>query len=422
MKVAVVVGQFPVLSETFIVNQIASLIDSGNDVQIFSYQKSEEIQTHKIIADYHLLDKCTYYQYPETNYFKRLIQACRLIQNSKSRNWEIILECLNVFKFRSYAIRLTLLFRGQWFIEKNEFDVIHVHFGTVAIPIADLIANKIVDNTPVIVSFHGYDISPDLLTEYQKKYRDIFQYCSGFTVNSLYSKNLLAKIYSGKNVYVLPVGLDTEKFQKKSSSPITRREAFTVLFCGRLINWKAPDLAIDIVEKLIKQRNHKDIKLKIIGDGPMKIDLLKQIEKLDLSDHIEILGAMTQEAIFHEMENADVFLYPGIHDPKTDRAENQGLVLQEAQSMQLPVIISDAGGMKYGVIDNETGFVVKEGDIDGFVDKLEILIKSEDQRLQMGSKGRSFVQERFDSKFLGQRLTEIYKTAISDFKNNLEQQ
>ena len=108
------------------------------------------------------------------------------------------------------------------------------------------------------------------------------------------------------------------------------------------------------------------------------------------------------------MDNSDIFLLPGIHDEITGRAENQGLVIQEAQAMNLPVVVSDAGGMKYGLINNETGYVIKEKNIDEFVEKLNILIDNPFLRLSMGIKGRKYVVENFDSKILYKKLISYY--------------
>jgi colanic acid/amylovoran biosynthesis glycosyltransferase len=113
------------------------------------------------------------------------------------------------------------------------------------------------------------------------------------------------------------------------------------------------------------------------------------------------------------MDKSDVFLLPGIHDDVTGRAENQGLVIQEAQSMELPVVVSDAGGMKYGLIHTETGFVVKERDLTEFVEKLEILIEDSVLRKAMGVRGRDYVEKQFDSEVLCEKLLSYYNEVLN---------
>jgi colanic acid/amylovoran biosynthesis glycosyltransferase len=107
------------------------------------------------------------------------------------------------------------------------------------------------------------------------------------------------------------------------------------------------------------------------------------------------------------MNAADLFLFPGIID-KNGRCEAQGLVVQEAQAMKLPVIVSNVGGMKEGIVDNKTGFVVKENDINGFVEKLEFLINNSNKKEAMGEAARAFVVKNYDSTILGEQLLYLY--------------
>ena len=120
------------------------------------------------------------------------------------------------------------------------------------------------------------------------------------------------------------------------------------------------------------------------------------------------MGALKQEAIIREFETAQLFLLPGIYDEPDGRAENQGLVIQEAQAMEIPVIVSDVGGMKYGMIPNKTGYVVKEKDITAFADTIEYLIKYPEKAKDMGREGRKFVIENYDSGKLVDTLVSIY--------------
>jgi colanic acid/amylovoran biosynthesis glycosyltransferase len=83
-------------------------------------------------------------------------------------------------------------------------------------------------------------------------------------------------------------------------------------------------------------------------------------------------------------------------------------VLQEAQAMELPVVVSDVGGMKYGLIDGKTGFVVKEGDVEGFVKNVERLIKHPELKIAMGLSGRQFVIQNYDNHTLLDSLIAIY--------------
>jgi colanic acid/amylovoran biosynthesis glycosyltransferase len=106
------------------------------------------------------------------------------------------------------------------------------------------------------------------------------------------------------------------------------------------------------------------------------------------------------------MSESDIFVLPGIDD--NGRSENQGLVIQEAQAMELPVLVSNVGGMPEGLIDGESGFVVAEYDLEGFVQKIIWLSENADRRNSMGKAGRNFVQGKYDMVILTKKLIKIY--------------
>ena len=63
MKIAFIVGDFPALSETFILNQITGLIDLGEDVDIFAFNRGDNSKIHPEVIEYNLLD-CLLYTSP----------------------------------------------------------------------------------------------------------------------------------------------------------------------------------------------------------------------------------------------------------------------------------------------------------------------------------------------------------------------
>ena len=127
-----------------------------------------------------------------------------------------------------------------------------------------------------------------------------------------------------------------------------------------------------------------------------------------MEDCVIFYGALTQQAIKHRYEEADVFILPGRFEAETGRAETQGLVIQEAQAMELPVVVSDAGGMKYGLLPNKSGYVVEEENLEGFVEAVERLINNPNLKAGLGSEGRKFVSKNYDTHILTDRLITIY--------------
>ncbi len=409
MHIAIVVNTFPTVSETFIVNQITALIDEGHTIKVCAKKRGSLETIHNSILNYNLLEETYFNRKKPFNKVKRVLLFFKLIfQHVFQLNWGLLLKALNFLKYGNDALSLSLFYKLQFFILHKEFNVIHAHFGVHAIPIVNLKAKGFLKKSKLVVSFHGFDINPSKIDYYKTFYKSLFEHTDQITVNTLYTKSLLLEVNSTlTNISLLPVGLDTKLFQK-NEPPHLKTEGFKLVYCGRLVPFKGALLLPQILNALVS-RGVQSITLKIIGNGVLRESLIKEIEKFKLQDKITVLGAITQEEIKAIFSASDAFILPGIYDHLDGgRAENQGLVIQEAQAMRLPVIVSDVGGMKYGLIPNETGFVVKENDISGFVDAIRKLIESPILTTEMGEKGRAFVVKNYDSKILVKRLLGVY--------------
>lgn len=412
LNVLIVTGTFPSISETFIVNQVIYLIKSGYLVSIYSYNKGDLNNLHGNIGDNRLLEKTTFHKIMPASRKLRLVELGKwIIFNFSKIKWERFIKVLIKKESLKRESFLELFYESRFFLLKNSnYDLIHAHFGSVAKRIAVLKGHDVID-VKLISTFHGADLVPKFISKYRVEYEELFAFSDAITVNTIYTRDLLGKVSTNlNNLYILPVGLDTQFF--KSNHNLKRRTSndFTILFCGRLISLKAPDKALRIFKKVMTESS-LSVKLNIIGIGPMLENLKLLSEELELSKHINFLGALKIEEVRDQMNNADLLLMPGTYD-QFERAETQGLVIQEAQAMNLPVIVSDAGGMKYGLIDGKTGYVCTENKIEDFKNKIIYLLENKEVRKLMGEKGRVFVIENYDSEILGVKLRNIYKKVI----------
>jgi colanic acid/amylovoran biosynthesis glycosyltransferase len=206
----------------------------------------------------------------------------------------------------------------------------------------------------------------------------------------------------------LPVGLRLDYFKPESNRAL--REKIRLVFLGRLVYLKGGLMMIDIFNKLFKV--NPDLELVMIGEGEEREKIEKKINAYNIVDKVSLKGALSQDQIIKEFKEGSIFIYPGMFDPFFKAGDTQGLVVQEAQAMELPVVCSDIGGIKYGMIDGETGFLVNEGDIDGFVEKIQLLIDQPELRVKMGNAGREFVKKHFDSKVIGDKLMSVYNQLL----------
>lgn len=404
MKVVIVLERFPVLTETFILNQIRSLIDSGIGVEIFSYNKGvdfESTQLNEVIKN-----SVSYKETMPVSKIKRISKAVNIIY----RDWSLIsfsklLKVFNFFKFGRRALSLELFFQSYWFLKKEESNIIHAHFGHTGHRMAKLKSLGFLKREKLVVTLHGYYIDKEFLERNKENYEFLLEHVNKIIVNTLYSFNFINEHFpSFKQVEILPVGLDTQFYKPQK---LKENCPFIIIFCGRLVPLKGPDLAILIFKELI-DRGYSNIFLEIIGDGEMKEMLSKMISDHQLELQVQMRGFLNEYEIKKIMNRGSAFLLPGIYDTVKGKAETQGLVIQEAQAMKLPVIISDVGGMKYGIKSEITGFVVSESKITDFADVLELLILDKNKCIKMGEAGREFVVKNYDNSVINNKLLEIY--------------
>ena len=408
-KILVVVTVFPSITETFILNQICDLIDRGYDVTVFTYNKSNDTIIHQLFLDYDLEKKTITHFKNQKNKWLICKEGFKFFKKYiKDFDFKKTLFLLNLIYFKTNLKKLKIYYDLPVLLFKESFDIVHCHFGFNGKKVADAYEIGICNYPKAILSFHGSDLTPSKVQIYKDVYKTIFKHFNGFTVNSIYLQDILLNVNPKlKNYFLIPEGL---KKQNLEPYLVTEKDSstFNIVFCGRLINWKGPDRAIRMVKKMIDV-GYSNVHLHIIGNGEMMFDLKSLTNQLEINNHVVFHGSLTQKNVFKIMASSSVFLLPGIAEKETQRSEAQGLVLQEAQFFKLPVIASNVGGIKYGMISNETGFLIESENEEEFVEKLIFLYKNPDLGKEMGEKGQRFILNEFESKIIGNKLISVYE-------------
>jgi len=407
LRILYVVTTFPSVTETFIATQISDMIDRGHDCTIFSYNSSTDTVVHQLVTDYGLeKHTVTHFKNEKSKWgiLKGMLQF--FWKHASELNYKLLFSLMVPFS----GSKKTFLRKAYWdmpvFLLLRKYDVVHCHFGFNGVKVARLKKLGILTQERCFVSFHGSDLTPSKVTEYQNHYADLFTYFNGFTVNTPYLERILKQVQPDlKNVKVLPVGFHEAYLKPYLDLP--KSDVFTLVYCGRLMALKGPDRALAILAALVQQ-GVSDIQLLMIGEGEEALNLKAQARQLGIENHIQWLGALSQEAVFGHMSAASVFIYTGRTEESTGRAETQGLVIQEAQYFKLPVVVADVGGVKYGLIDGETGFLIAENNLEAFVEKILFLYRNPLVREAMGARGHQWVQEQYTIQKLGDVLVAMY--------------
>ncbi len=390
MRVAVVTETFPKLSETFVVNHIRGLIDAGAEVDIYAfYRKPEGEPVHPVVAEYGLTARTIYKPFEPMPKGPRMRAAAGVLLKSVWSFPFAIAQALNFFRYGREALRLHRLFEAATFFTRRRYDVVHCHFGTTAEKIA-LFQEWGLLKAPLVTSFHGYELD-DREVVRPNMYERLKARGALFIANSGYTRRRLLDFgFDEGRIQVLPVSLDVQFFQRKVAA---KDKPFHLLTVGRLVEFKGIEFSLRALARLW---HHDGINFlySIVGTGPLEAELQSIIRELGLEAQVRMLGGRTQLEIRDLMEQAHVFLLTGV-SASDGRVENQGLVIQEAQAMELPVVASDLGGVSEGLVDGETGYLVTERDIEGITRFIRLLHDDPERRGMMGSAGRAFVAARY---------------------------
>jgi len=210
-------------------------------------------------------------------------------------------------------------------------------------------------------------------------------------------------------VRIVPNGVDPEKFKPREEREAVKRQFGLddkpiVLFVGSLIPRKGLPFLVEAAKKTVKQQ--ADTKFVMVGDGPLKSQLMSSLDKANLSGNFLFLSGLTEDALAAVYNCADVFVLPSIQ-------EGQGIVLLEAQATAKPVVAFNVGGVNEAVLDGETGLLVNRGNSDELADALLKLLSDESLREKLGANGRRFVMDNFTWDLCAERMLAVYREALT---------
>lgn len=137
------------------------------------------------------------------------------------------------------------------------------------------------------------------------------------------------------------------------------------------------------------------------------------VKELDLENHVVIQNPVSNDELPMLLQAADVFALTSepVYFP---HYQEEGLprVIPEASACGLPVVVSTTGGLREAVVDNETGFVIRHGDLEMLKKRLILLLTDKKLASEMGKKGRQHVIRNFSDQSMADKFLNIAHTKI----------
>jgi glycosyltransferase involved in cell wall biosynthesis len=289
-------------------------------------------------------------------------------------------------------------------IKSKNFQILHGVWATMPATAAYAISN--LTDIPFSMGAHAYDLfrqGGDWLLREKFEHASFIRTSSKSSANRLYALGL----DRGK-VTVIRRGLS--RWPQRSSLQLIDSNKLSLLCVGRLVEKKGYFLLLQILE-ILHQRQKVDFRLKIVGGGPLRKSLQKEIDRIGLTEYIELAGSKSEQEVGELLLESDIMLFTGIIASNGDR-DGIPNVVPEAMSAGCLVIASCFAGASEAFIDGVSGFSENPYQPDSWVELLEDFTSRPAQYEKIRRKAQSEVRERFDVKRTAQELKKAFELVI----------
>lgn len=300
------------------------------------------------------------------------------------------------------TVGLHLTNRIKHYMREGGYDVVHFHEPLMPVlPITALRHSEGVN----IGTFHafarsniGYYYGKPLLKRYVRRLH-------ARIAVSVAARDFVQRYFPGE-YQIVPNGIDVRRFKDRAPLPELRDGKCTILFVGRLEYRKGVGYLLRAFLQLKKE--FPDLRLLIVGDGPMRRWYTNFLVRKQLSDVI-LAGFVGADELPRYYASCNIFCSPATGD------ESFGMVLLEAMASGKPIVGSDIDGYRSVLHHGREGLLVERKDARQLAQALRALIVSRDMRREMGEAGLRAVQA-YDWEHVIDRVTDVYQQAAAQIQ------
>lgn len=410
MRIAVAVGAFPTVSETFVLSQVTGLLDRGHDVRIFAARSGRPTAVHDEILSYRLMDRVRHSAWLPAYHPHRLLVALPLLADAILRRRARCARLLPAARLGHRFAPLELLSDAAAFRDDNSFDVVLCHHGPIGARVARLREAGCVSGRLVTV-FHGSDVSAYVRRVGSLAYEHLFAAGDLFLpVSDHWRRRLIALGCPAERIAVHGMGVDCGRFafarrDRRSGEPLR------VVTVARLVERKGIAHAIRAIAALAE--SGLDVEYTVVGDGPLSGVLIHLSRELGVQDRVRIIGAVSHGAVAAILARSHVMLAPSVTASDGDM-EGIPVAIMEAMASGIPVVSTEHSGIPELITDDVTGYLVPEGDSTAIAARLELLARDSTTAWRVSTAARKLIASRHDIEKLNDRLVRHFEMLTGD--------
>jgi len=303
--------------------------------------------------------------------------------------------------------------------EFREHDIIHAHDWLVS-PLA--IELKHLLRRPLITTFHSteYGRRKGIHTDFQRHIHELEWYLAyeswKVIVCSWYMRNEIIATLSlpEDKIFVIPNGVYPIDLRKPIDYWRARRRYALdwekiVLFVGRMAYEKGVHVLLDAARIVLSRR--WDVKFLIVGEGPMRSYLIDLSRQYGIYNKVYFTGFVDDRELSQIYRVSDIAVFPSLYEPF-------GIVVLEAMSAKLPVVVSDVGGFSEIVQNGVNGIKVPPGDPNALANAIDYLLSNREDALRLGERGYLDVLKRYTWSRIAEETLKVYENTLKEYEKS----
>ena len=318
----------------------------------------------------------------------------------KAGSYNIPLLSLKISKWKFNPVAIWKLSR---FLKTHKVDILHTHrssdhwIGVLAVRLFGLSSQcKIIRTRHNFTKIRNNYINNKLYKESTDRIIAVAEVIKRRLIDeNNISENKIITIHSS---------IDTEKFKGVFDEKAIRKEfriapdTIVLGMIGRLRKHKDYPNMFAALKIIIEK--FKNIKLLIVGDGILELQLKNMVQKMELSNHVIFAGK--REDILEILSGIDIFAL-------SSSVEGSPAVIKEALIMEKPVISTNAGGIPEIIQNGITGVLVSSHNPEALAEAVLNIINNRDKALEMARKGKQVIINEFSETRLAELTAEVYQ-------------
>lgn len=229
---------------------------------------------------------------------------------------------------------------------------------------------------------------------------------NSYTLKLQYVENGFAE----ENIHVIPRGIPSDliiSHNELHNVSQSHREKVKLLFVGRIVPEKAPDVAIRTLGILVKEKVVLNIVLDIVGAGPEEYisELKELVTVLQLKDHVQFLGMLEHQRVIELYGEYDALIFP------SRWVEPFSVTILEAMARGLSVVATNTGGTVEAISEGSNGLLVPPDNPVAMAEAVKKLLSDKEMTQEIRRNALATIRAKYSLECIVEQVEEYLKTA-----------